>query len=92
MNFQKSRRFVNDSMLPIMKTCLSNFVSAYRKHCRCKTHSLRGSWENNLKNNKILGAVFMDSSKVFDFIPQELLINKMEVYCFSEGLLFYTHT
>ena len=74
-------------MLPIMKTCLSNFVSAYRKHCRCKPHSLIGSWKNNLKNNKILGAVFMDSSKTFD-----LFITKMEVYCFSEELLFYTHT
>ena len=74
-------------MLPIMKTCLSNFVSAYRKHCRCKPHSLIGSWKNNLKNNKILGAVFMDSSKAFD-----LFITKMEVYCFSEELLFYAHT
>ena len=79
-------------MLPIMKTCLSNFVSAYRKHCRCKPHNLIGSWKNNLKNNKIVGAVFMDSSKVFDFIPHDLLITKMEVYCFSAELLFYTHT
>ena len=32
MHFQVYERFINDSMLPIIQTFLSNYVSAYRKH------------------------------------------------------------
>ena len=32
--------------------------------------------EKNLDNNKIVGTVFMDLSKVFDFIPHELLYSQ----------------
>ena len=61
-------RFINDSMLPIIQTFLSNFVSAYRKHYRT-SHvliSLLEIWKKNLDNNKIVGAIFMDLSKAFD--------------------------
>ena len=52
-------------MIPIMQNFLPKFVSAYRNHM-----------EKNLDNNKIVGTVFMDLSKVFDFIPHELLYSQ----------------
>ena len=67
-------------MLPIIHTFLSNFVSAYRKHYS-GNHvliSLIENWEKNLDNNKIVGAISMDSSKAFDYIPHDLLMVKIE--------------
>ena len=40
----------------------------------------------NLDNNKIVGAVFADLSKVFSYIPHDFLTAKMEAYCFSEDV------
>ena len=63
--------FINDSMVPIIQTFLSNFVSAYRKHHKANhvLISLRENWKKSLDNNKIAGAVFMDLSKAFNCIP-----------------------
>ena len=53
-------------MLPIIQTFLTNFVSAYKKHYNANhlLISLIESWKKNLDNNKIVGAVFMDLSKL----------------------------
>ena len=60
---------MNDSMFPIIQTFLSNFVSAYRKHCSTKDVLIRlvENWKN-LDNNKILGAAFMGLFKAFGCI------------------------
>ena len=46
----------------------------------------------NLDNNKIVGAVFTDLSKVFSYIPHDFLTAKMEAYCFSEDCLTFLHS
>ena len=41
------------------------------------------NWKQSLDNQKFVGAVFMDLSKAFDYIPHNLLISKMHTYGFS---------
>ena len=86
-------RFINDSMLPIIETFLSNFVSAYRKHYSANQVliSLVENWKKNLDNNKTVGAAFMDLSKAFDCIPDDLLTAKMKAYGFKEVLLTFLY-
>ena len=85
-------RFI--SMLHIIQTFLSNFVSAYRKHdiANYKLISLLENWKKNLDNNKIVDAVFMDLSKAFDCMPHDLLIAKMEAYGFCEDFLTISYS
>ena len=40
------------------------------------------NWKKSLDNQKFLGAVLMDLSKAFDYIPHDLLIAKMHAYGF----------
>ena len=56
-------RFINDSMLSIIQTFLSNIVSACRKHYNAN-HVLIENWKKNIYNNEIVCAIFTDSSKV----------------------------
>ena len=90
--FPKSMRFINDSMLPIIHTFQSNFVSAYREHYSAN-HVLMSleNWKKNLDNNEI-GAVFMDLSKIFDSIPRDLLLAKMEPCGFIEDFLTFLYS
>ena len=87
-------KFINDSVLSIIQTFLSNFVSTYRKHYSANNVliSLIENWKNNLDKNEIVGAVFMDLSKAFDCIPHDLLIAKMEAYGFNEDFLTFLHS
>ena len=86
--------FINDSMLPIVQTFLSNFISAYRKHCSANPVliSLIENWKKNLENNEIVGAVSLDLSKAFNCIPHDLLIAKMEPSGFSENFLTFLYS
>ena len=43
--------------------------------------------EENLNNNKFVGAVLMDLSKAFDCVPHDLLIAKMHAYGFDMNTL-----
>ena len=94
MHLQVYERFINDSMLSIIQTFPSNFVSAYRKHYSANNVliSLKENWNKNLNSNKIVGAVFKDLSKIFDCIPHDLLIAKMEAYGFTEDCLTFLYS
>ena len=94
MHFQVYERFINDNMLSIIQTLLTDFVSAYRKHYSANNVliSLKENWNENLNNNKIVGAVFTDLSKTFDCIPHDLLIAKMEAYGFNEDCLTFLYS
>ena len=84
-------RGINDSMIHAIQTFISNFVSAYGKNSNHVLISLIENWKNNL-DNKTVGAVFIDLSKAFDFIPYDLLIAKMEAYGFSEDFLTFLYS
>ena len=48
---------------------------------------LTENWKQSLDNQKFVGAVLMDPSKVFDCVPHDLLVTKMHAYGFSIDLL-----
>ena len=50
-------------------------------------------WKECLDNNKLVGAVLMDLSKAFDFLPNGLLTAKLEAYGFDRNTLklFYSY-
>ena len=82
-------------MLEYTNSILSKFISAYRKGSSCHhvLLSLIEEWRNHLDNNEIVGAVIMDLSKAFDFLPHELLIAKLEDYGVGKKSLrlFYSY-
>ena len=48
------------------------------------------NWKKSFDQNKCAGAVLIDLSKAFDFMPHDLLIVKMLTYGFSkESLSFF---
>ena len=66
-----------------------SFVGGYRKLCNSQ-HILICLTEESkpqLDKNKIVGAVLLDLSKVFDCIPHDLLIAKRDAYGFDKEAL-----
>ena len=50
------------------------------------------SWKKSLDQKKFVGEVIMDLSKVFDSIPQDLLIPKLHAYGFSKNSLVFFYS
>ena len=46
-------------------------------------------WKQDLHNNKVVGGVFVDLSKAFGCVPQNLLITKLAAYSVDENLFMY---
>ena len=70
---------------------LSNKLYGFRKNYNtqyCLTYTLE-KWKNTLDKGKHVGAVFMNLSKAFDTINQDLLIAKLEAYRFSNNALLF---
>ena len=80
---------INDIMVPIIQTFLSNFVSAYRKHYSAKHVQIMVYWKKNLGNNKIADAAFIDLLKAFNCIPDDFLVAKRKAYGVSENFLSF---
>ena len=74
---------------PFVDKFLSVFISAYRKSYSSNHVLIRltENWKQSLDNQKFVGAVLMDLSKVFDCVPHDLLVAKMHAYGFSIDLL-----
>ena len=50
------------------------------------------SWKKSLDQKKFVGAVLMDLTKAFDYIPHDLLIAKMHAYGFLKNSLVFFHS
>ena len=87
-------RFLQEELAPFIDTCLSKFISAYRKHYGSSHVLMRliESWKANLDNNKFVGAVLMDLSKAFDCVPHDLLIAKLHAYGLTLDTLVYFYS
>ena len=68
---------------------MSQFLSAYRKNFSCQNALPRliEQWIQHLDSNKTVGAVLMDLSKVFDYLPHDLLISKLEAYSLDREMV-----
>ena len=49
-------------------------------------------WRYHLDNDFLVGAILMDLSKAFEFIPHALLIAKLHAYGFDEDALVLTYS
>ena len=49
-------------------------------------------WKKSLDQKKFVGVVIIDLSKVFDFIPHDLLIPKLHAYGFSKNSLVFFYS
>ena len=69
---------------------LSNYIESYLSSILCgfrKAHNTQGAsfkllhyWQKELDQKRFAGTVLMDLSKAYDWIPQDLLIAKLECY------------
>ena len=88
-------RFLHENLTNCVNTFLSKFISAYRKSYSTNHVLIRliQNWKMSLDQKKFDGAALADLSKVFDFIPHDLLIAKMYAYRFSRNAVtfFYSY-
>ena len=66
---------------------LSIFVSTYRTMCDTQDVLIRllEEWREQLDHKKIVGTVLLDLSKVFDCIPPDFLIARLNAYGFDKN-------
>ena len=67
---------------PFLNDVLSAHLSAFRRGYGCQDAllALLEHWHKDLLAKKKIGAFLMDLSKVFDCMPHELLVSKLEAY------------
>ena len=73
-------RYILEQLTPFFNVTMSRFLSAYRKNFSCQNVLLRliEQSRRHLDSNKTVGAVLMDLSKASDYLPNDLLIAKLE--------------
>ena len=87
-------RVLKKKLLHGMENAFWPQISAYRKNYNSQhvlIHSIE-EWREYLDKDFVIGAVLTDLSKVFDCIPHDLLIAKLEVYSLGEKALSYIYS
>ena len=76
-----------------MKNLFSPFISACRELYNTQHVLIRliEEWRKRLDNNYYIGAVLMDLSKAFDFIPNDLVTAKLAAYGFDKNMICYIY-
>ena len=82
-------RFLLNQMVPYLDNVLSTYLFAYRKGYSCQHVLLRliEKWRQCLDQNKVVGAILIDLSKVFGALPHDVLTAKLNAYSFSKQAL-----
>ena len=81
--FQKVFETAIEKQLPKhLKNIFNKFLAAFRSGYGCQSTLLRilEDWKKALDNDEYLAAILMVLSKVFDCLPHDLLLLKLESY------------
>ena len=83
---------IKTELLKSMNVHLSPFLSAYRKNYNTQHVLLRllEEWREHLDDNKTVGRILMDLSKVC--VPHDLLLAKLAAYGTDDNLTLYIHS
>ena len=72
-----------------MESFLSKYQCGFRKGFSTQHYLLFmfEKWKRTVDNGKVFGILLTDSSKAFDYLSHELLLDKLHVYGFSISAL-----
>ena len=79
---------------PYCDKVMSDYLSAYQPNFCTLYVLLRliDKWRNFLDCKKVVGAVMMDLSEAFDYLPHDLLIAKLATYGFNHNTIELIHS
>ena len=88
------KRFLHDSLSNFTDKVLSKFFSVYKKSYSSNHVLLKliEVWKKSLGDKNLIGAVLMDLSKAFDYIPHDLLVAKLHAYDLSMDAITFIYS
>ena len=89
-----NEKVIKNELLISKNVHLSPFISVYRKNCNTKhvLLSLLEEWREHLDNNRTVGGILMDLSKVFDWVPHDHVFAKLAAYGIDDNLILHIYS